>query len=575
MKNKILLVIILLASFLRLWKLSSVPPSLFGDELDVGYHAYSILKTGKDYYGNPWPIHFHSIAEWRTPLYLYSAVPTVAIFGITPLGVRLPAAIFGILSVWGMYLLIKELVSYGLRVMSSGLEGERREAIALLGALVIAVNPWSLQYSRAGFEVTLLLFLLLLGLYCFFRALRDSRFLIPASISFALTPWVYATAKLFTPLLLGFLFIVWRKEILALPKKYLLFAFFSLILISAPITYGTFWGKGAQRFSYISVFTNPITEPEVGVARQIDARVRGEEGVGLTPQILDRLIHNKYTFWGKNIIDNYFRAFSTDFLFVKGDINLRHSIGTGEFYKIEALLLAFGIILFFTSKLHATRYKLLILFWLLAGALPASLTRDGGNHATRLTLILPPLIFLIAYGAAKILSFNRFVFLALFGIWLLGIGTYLHYYYVHYPWESERWWHAGWGEAIAEIKKVEKDYDRVVISMAGEPAWIFFAGHYQYPPDLWQKNFPIGKSGTIPNIGSMSYIDKFYFGPIDGGLYEWGKVLDKKTLYLANASEVKINLILEPERTPGDLNLIKAITFPSGEPAFYLFSGIK
>src|SRR3972149_9040197 len=113
MKNKsvkiILLVILIIASFLRLWKISEVPVSLFGDELDVGYQAYSVLKTGKDYYGNFMPIHFHSLAEWRTPLYLYSAVPTVALFGVSPLGVRLPAAIFGIANIWLLYLLVREL----------------------------------------------------------------------------------------------------------------------------------------------------------------------------------------------------------------------------------------------------------------------------------------------------------------------------------------------------------------------------------------------------------------------------------------------------------------------------------
>ena len=82
----ILVLIILFASFLRLYKLSVNPVSLFGDELDLGYQAYSILHTGRDYYGNFMPIHFHSLAEWRTPLYLYSAVPTVAVFGISLLG---------------------------------------------------------------------------------------------------------------------------------------------------------------------------------------------------------------------------------------------------------------------------------------------------------------------------------------------------------------------------------------------------------------------------------------------------------------------------------------------------------
>lgn len=105
----VLIVIILIASFLRLWRIGEVPISLMGDELDLGYQAYSILKTGRDYSGNPWPIHFQSLAEWRTPLYLYSAVPTVALFGISPLGVRLPAAIFGVLGVLFFYLLVKEL----------------------------------------------------------------------------------------------------------------------------------------------------------------------------------------------------------------------------------------------------------------------------------------------------------------------------------------------------------------------------------------------------------------------------------------------------------------------------------
>ena len=97
-KSKFFLVLILiLASFLRLWGLTKVPVSMFADELDVGYQAYSILKTGRDYMGNPWPLNFQSYSDLRTPLYIYAAVPTVSIFGISPLGVRLPAAIFGIL----------------------------------------------------------------------------------------------------------------------------------------------------------------------------------------------------------------------------------------------------------------------------------------------------------------------------------------------------------------------------------------------------------------------------------------------------------------------------------------------
>ena len=49
-------------------------------------------------------------------------------------------------------------------------------------------------------------------------------------------------------------------------------------------------------------------------------------------------------------------------------------------------------------------------------------------------------------------------------------------------------------------------------------------------------------------------------------------MLDEKTLFLASAKEVGPNLIMEPERTPGNLKLIKSISYPSGEPAFYIFT---
>ena len=106
-KSNILLSLILsFALVLRIWGIGIVPVSLFGDEIDVGYHAYSIYKTGRDYSGNFLPLHLKSLADYKTPLYAYSIVPTVAIFGISPMGVRLPAAIFGVVGIYLLYLLV-------------------------------------------------------------------------------------------------------------------------------------------------------------------------------------------------------------------------------------------------------------------------------------------------------------------------------------------------------------------------------------------------------------------------------------------------------------------------------------
>ncbi|MBX4205574.1 glycosyltransferase family 39 protein [Candidatus Microgenomates bacterium] len=562
----ILFIILVLASILRIIALDKVPVSMFGDELDVGYQAYSILKTGKDYYGNFMPIHFHSLAEWRTPLYLYSAVPTVAIFGLTEYGVRLPAALFGIFGIWALYLLVKELF--------------KDEKLALVAAAVLTFSPWHIQYSRAGFEVTQLLFFLILGLYFFFKGLKDGKFLWISAVCFSLTPWVYSTAKLFTPLLVLFLLILYRKELFKTKLKYIVFTFFAFLIVGGPITYSTFFGGGAQRYGYISVFSDPTTEPEVGTARGLDAKARGEVGTGLNPTLLDKAIHNKFTFWGGRVLNNYLQPFSSEFLFNSGDPNPRHTIhGMGVLYKVEFIALTLGLVLFFARKSIDTKNKLFIGFWIMASVIPAAITRDGGNHATRLILLLIPLTILISYGLLEGLNliknkkYKTFALMSYVTVFVVCFFFYQHNYWVHNPTYSERWWHAGYKEAIQSVKQIDSKYDKVLVSSAGEPPWIFFAAWYQYDHSSWQKNFPIGNDIELSGIGKVSHIDKFYFGFPDGGLYDWGHTLDNKILFLATAKQVNVNLIMEPERTPEDLKLLKSIAYPSGEPAFYLFTG--
>jgi len=568
LKNNLYIILILLvASILRLYQLSGVPASLFGDEMDVGYHAYSMLKTGKDYQGNFLPFNFHSLAEWRTPLYLYSAVPTVAIFGITPLGVRLPAVIYGVLSILGFYLLVKQL-KIGNKVTSSGVKFE------IVASALLAVNPWHLQYSRAGFEVTMLLAFLLFGLYFFYLSLENKgKYLWLSGILLVLTPVIYSTAKFFTLFLLIFLIITYRKQILGLSKPYILYTIYCTLVAGLLVSYSVLFSGGSQRFNYISVFSDPTTESEIGTSRLNDARSRGETGTGLNPSILDRIIHNKFTYWGQKIENNLVQTLSSDFLFLSGDPNPRHSMdGYGMFFKFDFVLLLIGIIYFFYSKNQSLSTKSLVIFWIFMGILPSALTRDGGNHSTRLILILPPLMLLISYGASKAFEYSKYLIYILIAIWMTSFGLYLHTYYSHYPSASERWWHYGWAPAVSEIKKIDSNFEKVIITMKDEPAWVFFAGAYEYDPTKWQREYPIGNDTELNGFGKVSHTDKFYFGSPQGGIYELEKVIDNKTLYLASSKEVSWNLIMDPTKVPNGLKLIESFAYPSGEPAFYLFT---
>lgn len=584
-----LLFIIVVATFLRLWRIGTVPVSLFADELDVGYHAYSILKTGRDYSGNLMPLHFQSLAEWRTPLYLYATVPTVALWGITPLGVRMPAVFFGILSVWAMYASVRQML------LRSSFRVDDVEKISLLSAAVLAFSPWHIQYSRAAFEVTMLLSFYLYGLYYFFKAidkkpLKDAstvslemknqvagggQYLWISLVHFLLTPLIYSSAKLFTPILLVMLLLIWWKDIWALSKKYLIWALIAGVLVGAPTAYATLYSGGTQRFGYISVFTDPTRETEIGVARETAAHFRGETGLGLEPSIIDKVFYNKFTFWGERISANYYEPFSSEFLFIKGDLNLRHSIAEmGQLYKVEIITLILGLVYFFAT-FKDRKTKLFVGLWIVLGVIPSAITRDGGRHATRLIIILPPLAFLVAYG---IYSFKNlkgklgFLLVALYA--LLFVGNFIFYqkeYWTENPWYSERWWHSGYKEAVQYVKEHESEYDTVLITDKNEPPWIFFGAYMQYDPTRWQEVKPDANWVDTDEYGRITMIDKYLFTSPQGQLYDWKVSPD--TLVLSSEKEVGINLLLEPERTPAGLTLLKTVTYPSGIPAFYLFTG--
>src|SRR3989344_9259741 len=142
MSNKIkfviLTLIIILAGTLRLWKLGSYP-AFNADEAAIGYNAYSLLETGKDEHGNPWPIHFQSFNDYKPGLYFYIVLPFVKFFGLNEWSVRLPNALLGTLCVYLIYLIVQKLFP--------------KKEIGIISSFMLAISPWHIHFSRGGWEV--------------------------------------------------------------------------------------------------------------------------------------------------------------------------------------------------------------------------------------------------------------------------------------------------------------------------------------------------------------------------------------------------------------------------------------
>ena len=178
MKKIALALLIFFALFLRTYHISQVPPALSWDEVSIGYNAYSILKTGRDEHGKFLPIDtFVAYGDYKPPLAIYLTVPSIALFGLSEFGVRFPSAFFGTLTVLMTYFLVKEFFR-----RTKNQEPITRN-LPTIASLLLAISPWHINLSRAGFEANIALFFIVLGVYFILLARKKYIRLIVRGIS--------------------------------------------------------------------------------------------------------------------------------------------------------------------------------------------------------------------------------------------------------------------------------------------------------------------------------------------------------------------------------------------------------
>lgn len=172
----------LLALIPRLYRLSSAPPGLSGDEI---FNALDALRIGDGY----WPVFF-SGNNGREPLFLYLMAASMRLLGETVVAVRLPAALLGAGSVVLTYLI--------------GRDAFNRRA-GILAAALMAVSLWPLIQSHWALRAISLTFTTALAVYFYLRAARSGRrrdWLL-AGFSLGATLYTYIPARVFTAVIIG------------------------------------------------------------------------------------------------------------------------------------------------------------------------------------------------------------------------------------------------------------------------------------------------------------------------------------------------------------------------------------
>ncbi len=270
-------VILAVAAAFRLWRIDSIPPGLFGDEATDGLDALDVL-AGRG--GVFFPANFG-----REGLHMWIVALAFRLLGVTPLALRLPSAIAGILTALATYWLGRELGAKEEgrlkkeEVRSKEARSKKEEIpssiflfsssffsssfVTLLAALYIATSYWHVHFSRFGIRGVFTPLCGALAFAAFWRAINrgSAAWFAVAGFWLGLATHFYTASRFFPFFLAGFLAVQWALARLTrgpaiLPRCWrgILLMYATAALVFAPL--GLYFlqhpGSFAQRASAVA-----------------------------------------------------------------------------------------------------------------------------------------------------------------------------------------------------------------------------------------------------------------------------------------------------------------------------------
>jgi len=482
LSGKLLLFLILCFSFiLRIYKVAQVPPGLYWDEAAMALDAKSIALTGKDHHGHHWrqPI-YPSWGDYKLPVYILTAAPFFKLIANNPaLAIRLPSVIAGTLTVLVIYFLTKGLFSTFVRrnPIQDRFALDDPGSMGLLAALLLAISPWHLQFSRAAFEANLALFFNFSALLFLIKS-RDKKKFLPLAVIFStLGIYTYYSARIVGPLILTACFVIfWKKTTKNIFSFTLVLAL--IYVLTFPLRNSALTPQAEQlRLSTKNILTDPSL---VNYSSQLIEQDNNS--------FLGRKIHHRFLYQAKQLAIHFADHFSGQFLLLSGDPNLRHSTGkTGVLFLVFFLAWIGGeYFIFLKNKKMFIFLSLCLLFCFLPGAVPYETP-----HSLRSLNAVIFLNMISAYGFIYLIKFIRNKKLiipalrrgpragkclagAVYGLLLTQFIFYLHDYYSHYPSRSYLAWQGGYQEAMAVVNEQYTKPDKIIFTDSYHRPYLYY-----------------------------------------------------------------------------------------------------
>ncbi len=413
-----ILLIVLLGFLLRAWKIDSAPKGALIDELHFGYLAKSLLETGADEHGNKWPLVFEGFGDEKLPAMAYLDMPSVAVFGLSLLAIRIPSLIAGTLLIIAVYWLFLEL--------------EFGRKLALLGAFITAVSPWPFFLSRFGFESNLALLFFTLGLALIFKMLKSDRpiWRILAGISFGLTWYSYIAYRPITIVII--LAVAATLYLRAKLKKTNLIFFAAFAITVLPLFSPNIVGVNNTRFDQVGITSDPAVSLVIDEKRAFCSMQ--------FPASVCYLAANKPVHIFRELSKRYLMSFSPDFLVSIGetDNDFLTVNGFGQFFPVlyPFFILGLAALILRKDKNLSLTAKSVIIAGLLLAPIPAALV--GEPQKVRISAFFPFVLLTIIYGIRVVSTYldkslHKNLFYGAISLFVIGYSFiyFTEYFGVH------------------------------------------------------------------------------------------------------------------------------------------------
>lgn len=421
--------VIFVASALRLAYIHTNPSGFFCDEAANGLNAYSIIRTARDQHGTFLPLFFKALGDFRDPTYIYTTAPLYAFFAPSEFTVRFGSALYGIGTVIIFFFLVQE--QWGKRM-------------GLLASLLLAVNPWHIHYSRAGFQLIASVFWILMCMFFWNRYTKKATYIsfLLFFISGIAAFFSYFPTKIVLPLFgLFLLFLYYRNTLSILKSKgkilTMLVLLCTLLMLMWPYIHN---GSMFSRWHAVSEGQRTLSDFIISYANHFD--------YGFL------FLHGEYGFSGSFIS----RQSLWDY---------------GEFHQFQAGLILIGVWGgLITVWRRSSSWKIVGPYLMLLALYPlSSAFTTTIPSATHSIVGVIPLTFFTAYGVYVLINTSPYLWLKRlvlsWAVFIIFISTIFYITaYLRYPIYSAdiNGWQYGYREALIKLDPLQESYNNLYIS---------------------------------------------------------------------------------------------------------------